>query len=51
MSLATEIQKIEVRETINIIDSIVQRSKIGERIRKKDKNVDIKDSILQRTDL
>jgi hypothetical protein len=51
MSLATEIQKIEVNETINIIDSIVQRSKIGEKIRKKDKNVDIKDSIVQRTDL
>ncbi|MFH1237526.1 MAG: hypothetical protein V1648_03945 [Candidatus Aenigmatarchaeota archaeon] len=51
MSLATEIQKIEVSETINIIDSIVQRSKIGEKIRKKDKNVDIKDSIVQRTDL
>lgn len=51
MSLATVIQKIEVSETINIIDSIVQRSKIGEKIRKKDKNVDIKDSIVQRTDL
>lgn len=51
MSLATEIQKIEVKETINIIDSIVQRSKIGERIKKKDKNVDIKDSVVQRTEL
>jgi tetratricopeptide (TPR) repeat protein len=49
MSLATEIQKIEVRETINIVDSIVQRSKIGERIRKKDKSVDVKDSVVQRT--
>lgn len=51
MSLAKEIQKIEVKETINIIDSIVQRSKIGERIMKKDKNVDIKDSVVQRTEL
>jgi tetratricopeptide (TPR) repeat protein len=51
MSLAKEIQKIEVKETINIIDSIVQRSKIGEKTRKKDKNVDIKDSIVQRTEL
>jgi tetratricopeptide (TPR) repeat protein len=51
MSFATEIQKIEVKETINIIDSIVQRSKIGERIRKKDKELDIKDSVVQRTDL
>jgi tetratricopeptide (TPR) repeat protein len=51
MSFAAEIQKIEVKETINIIDSIVQRSKIGERIRKKDKELDIKDSVVQRTDL
>jgi hypothetical protein len=51
MNFATEIQKIEIKETINIIDSIVQRSKIGEKIRKKDKNVDIEDSVVQRTDL
>ncbi len=51
MSLATEIQKIEVNETINIIDSIVQRTKIGERARKKDKNVEIKDSIVQGADM
>jgi len=51
MSFATEIQKIEVKETINIIDSVVQRSKIGERIKKKDKELDIEDSVVQRTDL
>jgi len=51
MTFATEIQKIEVNETINIIDSIVQRSKIGERTKKKDKSVDIKDSVVQRTEL
>ncbi|MEM5871299.1 MAG: tetratricopeptide repeat protein [Candidatus Aenigmatarchaeota archaeon] len=51
LSFATEIQKIEVKETINIIDSIVQRSRIGERIRKKNKEIDIEDSIVQRTEL
>jgi len=51
MSFATEIQKIEVKETINIIDSVVQRSKIGERIKKKDKELDIKDSVVQRTEV
>lgn len=51
MSFATEIQKIEVKETINIIDSIVQRSRIGGKLRKKDKNIDIKDSVVQRTEL
>ena len=51
MTFAAEIQKIEVKETINIIDSVVQRSKIGERIRKKDKNLDIKDSVVQRTEI
>ncbi len=51
MNFATEIQKIEVKETINIIDSVVQRSKIGEKISKKDKNLDIKDSVVQRTEI
>jgi tetratricopeptide (TPR) repeat protein len=48
-SLATEVQKIEIKETINIIDSIVQRSKIGER--KKDKELNIEDSVVQRTEV
>jgi len=51
MSFATEIEKIEVKETINIVDSVVQRSKIGEKLRKKGKDVQIKDSVVQKTEL
>ncbi len=48
VSAAKEIQKIEVSEVINIIDSIVQRSNIGQDT-VKDKDVRIKDSIVQRS--
>ncbi len=49
MSLATEVEKIEVRKTINIIDSIVQRSEIG--TKEEDKEIKVKDSVVQRTEL
>ncbi len=50
MSLATEVEKIEVKKTINIIDSIVQRSDIGTG-EGEDKEINVKDSVVQRTEL
>jgi hypothetical protein len=44
MSFAKEIERVEIKKIINIIDSIVQRSKIGEN----DANKFIKNSIIQR---
>ncbi|HDT11812.1 MAG TPA: tetratricopeptide repeat protein, partial [bacterium] len=52
LSMAKEIEKIEVNEVINIIDSVVQRSKLGTAIHnpeKADKKIEIKDSVVQRT--
>jgi len=49
MSFAVEIQKIQMKEVINIIDSVVQRSSIGSA--KPDKKITLKDSATQRTDL
>ncbi|NIO22521.1 MAG: hypothetical protein GTN38_00655 [Candidatus Aenigmarchaeota archaeon] len=50
MSLAREVERIEVKKTINIIDSIVQRSDIGTG-EGKDKEIKVKDSVVQRTEL
>ncbi len=53
MSMAKEIEKIEVKEVINIIDSVVQRSKLGTATpipEKADKKIEIKDSVVQRTE-
>ncbi|MBI4163593.1 MAG: hypothetical protein HY512_01910 [Candidatus Aenigmarchaeota archaeon] len=47
MSSAKEVEKIEVNQVIKIIDSIVQRSKIGADIAKNKETV-VKDSIVQR---
>jgi len=52
MSLAKEIEKIEVKKTINIIDSIVQRSDIGTGGgTEEDKEIEVKDSVVRRTEL
>ncbi|MBN2102135.1 MAG: tetratricopeptide repeat protein [Candidatus Aenigmarchaeota archaeon] len=53
LSMAKEIEKIEVKEVINIIDSVVQRSKLGTAMpnpEKGDKKIEIKDSVVQRTE-
>ncbi|NOX72051.1 MAG: hypothetical protein GXO64_05160 [Candidatus Micrarchaeota archaeon] len=53
MSMAKEIEKIEVKEVINIIDSVVQRSKLGTDATSQqvaDKKIEIKDSVVQRTE-
>jgi len=52
MSLAKEVEKIEIKKVINIVDSIVQRSEIGtgEGI-EEDKEIDVKDSVVQRTEI
>ncbi len=53
LSMAKEIEKIEVKEVINIIDSVVQRSKLGTAMpspEKADKKIEIKDSVVQRTE-
>lgn len=49
-SSAIRVEKIEVNEVINIIDSIVQRSKIGQDV-VKDKQVTIKDSVVRKTEI
>jgi hypothetical protein len=49
MNSAREVEKIEVNEVINIIDSIVQRSQIGAQGELRDGAVTIKDSIVQRS--
>ncbi|MBN2042202.1 MAG: tetratricopeptide repeat protein [Candidatus Aenigmarchaeota archaeon] len=52
MTFATEVQNIEVNETINIIDSVVQRSKIGgDEDKTENKKIKLKDSVVQKTDL
>lgn len=52
MSLAKEVEKIEVKKIINIIDSIVQRSDIGTgEGEEEDKEIEVKDSVVQRTKL
>lgn len=53
MSMAKEIEKIEVKEVINIIDSVVQRSKLGSKDinpERANKKIEIKDSVVQRTE-
>jgi len=52
MSLAREVEKIEVKKVINIVDSIVQRSEIGTKEGTgENKEIDVKDSVIQRTGL
>jgi hypothetical protein len=52
LSLAVEVEKIEVKKIVNIIDSVVQRSKIGGNQNiEENKEIRIKDSVIQRTDL
>ncbi len=52
MTFATEVQNVEVNETINIIDSVVQRSKIGgDEDKTENKKIKLKDSVVQKTDL
>ena len=52
MSFATEIEKIEIKKIVNIIDSIVQRSDIGTgEGAEEDKEINVKDSVIQRTEL
>jgi len=48
MSFAKEIEKVEIKKIINIIDSIVQRSKIG--YGENNKDIIIKNSIVQRAE-
>ena len=48
MSSAKEVEKIEVKQVIKIIDSIVQRSQIGSPSAKTKETV-IKDSVVQRS--
>ena len=48
MSSAKEIEKVEVKQIIKIIDSIVQRSQIGA-VSTKNKELTIKDSVVQRS--
>lgn len=50
LNLATEVQKVEIKEIVNIIDSVIQRSSIGrEDTEDKDKKIKIKDSLVQKT--
>lgn len=53
MNLATEVEKTEVKEVINIIDSVVQRSRIGlgKKGKLKDKKIRLEDSIVQRDEI
>ncbi len=51
MTMATEVENVEVKETINIIDSVVQRSEIGGKEKSKDKKIKLKDSVVQKTGL
>lgn len=52
MSLASEVERIEVKKIINIIDSVVQRSDIGTgEGTEEDKEIKVKDSVVQRTEL
>ncbi len=49
---ASEVEKVEIKKVINIVDSIVQRSQIasgGAEGEVKDKKTSIKDSVVQRT--
>ncbi len=48
MGAAREVEKVEVNEVINIIDSVVQRSNIGAE-RCTGKKIKIKDSVVQRS--
>ena len=48
MGSAKRVEKVEVKEVINIIDSLVQRSKIGYDV-PKNKETTIKDSVVQKT--
>lgn len=50
MGSAKRVEKMEVKEVINIIDSLVQRSKIGYDI-PKTKEIRIKDSVVQKTEV
>jgi tetratricopeptide (TPR) repeat protein len=48
-----EVEKVEIKKVINIIDSVVQRSRIGtgEEGETKKKDVKVRDSVVQRTDV
>ncbi|MBN2330344.1 MAG: hypothetical protein JXC85_00875 [Candidatus Aenigmarchaeota archaeon] len=51
---AKEVEKVEIKKIINIVDSVVQRSKIasgGDEGEVTDKETKIKDSVVQRTDV
>jgi hypothetical protein len=49
---AHEVEKVEIKKVINIIDSVVQRSRIGSGGEGEvtNKKVDVKDSVVQRSD-
>ena len=52
MNEAKEVEKIEINEVINIVDSVVQRSKLGAASPGKEKaKINIKDSVVQRTEI
>ncbi len=52
LNLATEVQKVEIKEIVNIIDSVVQRSNIGrDDTEDRNKKIKIKDSLVQKTGL
>ena len=50
MGSAKRVEKVEVKEVINIIDSLVQRSKIGYDV-PKNKETTIKDSVVQKANV